>query len=355
MSEYTYQLDRLIFSPREVDFILQNLEMDGHNVVTPNDADYLKKTYTDSNLDTGSISYFYPKRHLVTNDSIRWFKDDLRATLWFYAFLVIKQNYSLEFLSVHNIFVKDFVLTFDCYYGERNPNLRNFSLLFKSRAVKIALPYYNQCKTNRDHLSWLNESNKEQMNWALDYLQEKKLLINAPNFIPINTKECYAQVCASLDALDMHSDLQQKLDDSYPRDIKKVDKLDRVHNEIMGSQIKQVIERNEAFDQTMTKNRGNSSIHKSSDNRTNHKAFRSLFDEVHVVSDAKKELLTRMRTAWNQKVFREKKPVKAEKNFKLPHGYEKKLNVVAQAYGEDMVTYLKQLIDKEYKDVQFKK
>lgn len=333
MSEYTYQLERLIFSSREVDFILQNLEMDGHSVVTPNDADYLKKICTERAINTSSKHYFDPKAYLVPNDSIRWFKDDLRVTLWFYAFLVIEQQWSMNLLSVHNIFTKDFALSFDCHFdhrGLRTNTLRNFLGRSKTRAIKIAFPYFSKCKTSRDHLRWLNENNKEQINWALDYLQEKKLLINAPNFTPTNTKECYAQVCASLDALDMHSDLQQKLIDSYPRESKKTDKPD----------------------QTMTNGKLDTPRETTLGYRDNPEAFKKIFKDVHEASDAKRELLTRMRTAWNQKVFREKNPVKAEKKTKLPHGYEKKVKEISEAYGEDMVACLKRIIDEEHNTVK---
>lgn len=351
------KLKHLEFDQREVDFILQNIELDGYDVILPNDANYLERMYKNYGLDPNSLNYFNPKTYLVSNESIRWFKDDLRAALWFYAFLVIKQKWPINLLSVHGIFTKDFILSFDCFYEINRPTpngLRNFLTFFKTRAIRIAVPYFHKCKTSRDYLRWLNESNREQMEWALDYLQEKELLINAPNFMPINTKECYAQVCASLDALDMHPDLQQKLADSYPRGPKesiKANNANQVHDGVMDSQTNQVITRNRALDQDMN-NQANIPQSTALDGRPNSKAFRALVKEVHEASNAKRELLTRMRTAWNQKVFRDKKPVKAEKNLKLPHGYEKKLKEISEAYDEDIVVCLKRVIDEEYRSVK---
>lgn len=352
------KLKRLEFNQREVDFILQNIDRDNYEVILPNNADYLEQIYKNYELDTLSLTYFNPALWLVSNDSIRWFKDDLRVSLWFYAFLVIKLEWQIELLSTYNIFTKDFVLSFDFYHGLNRPmpdGLRTFATSFKARSIRMAAPYFNKCKTSRDHLRWLNENNKEQMNWALDYLQEKELLINAPNFMPANTKECYAQVCASLDALDMHSDLQQKLVDSYSRETKeskKANTLGQIPTKGMRPQTDQLIRGNRELDQEMNNSKTDIPRKNISNCRPNSEAFKRLVHEVHEASNAKRELLTRMRTAWNQKVFRDKKPVKAEKKIKLPHGYEKKVKEISEAYGEDITSCLKRIIDAEYESIK---
>lgn len=340
MTFIPHDLKRPKYSQREVDFILHNLELDGYRLEIPNDINYLGYIIDIKHkLDTTRKIYFTPKFCLVSEDSIRWLKDDLRVALWFYAFLVIKQKWSINLLTEHTIFHKDLILSFDSQHREVDPKIfvcRDFFLMDKNRVIKTAVPFYNSIKTSNKDLSWLDRKDQEQMNWALEYLQEKKLLINAPTFLAINTKECYAQVCASLDALDMHSDLQQKLIDSYPRESNKADRPD----------------------QTMTNGKRDTprettlAYRDNSEARYNSEAFKKLFKDVYEASDAKRELLTRMRTAWNQKVFREKNPVKAEKKIKLPHGYEKKVKEISEAYGEDMVACLKRIIDEKHNAVK---
>lgn len=340
--------NRLKYSQREVDFIFHNLELDGNVLKQPRTLKYLDLTLDlELKIDRSKKVYFFPQFTLVSNDYIRWLKDDLRAALWFYSFLIISCKWDFYITTEHTIFPKDLILSFDLYYRDGNKNgflCRDFFLFGKRNIMKNAIHFYNNCKTNHKYLSWLDRRDQEQMDWALDYLQEKGLLINAPTFLPSNTKECYEQVCASLDALDVHPDLKSKLIDSQTTKAKNTDKPVQVSQQGMQSQEKQVIRRNEEFDQAS-----------KTTHRQKPKAFATLVSKVNKDSDAKRELIQRMRTAWNQKVFRDKKTAKPEKKLKLPHGYEKKLNEVAESYGENMVNYLKALIDKEYDKIKSEK
>ena len=339
---------KLNYSQREVDFIFHNLELDSKFSIYPHTLFYLKiAIYKEFKINMSDKIYFFPKLTLIPDSYIRWLKNDLRAALWFYSFLILHCKWDFYIIVEHNIFPKDLILSFDSQHKKLNPNnfiCRDFLLINKKRNMKKAISSYNELRTNHKYLFWLDRKNQEQMDWALDYLQEKGLLINAPNFLPNNTKECYAQVCASLDALDLHSDLKTKLIDSQTTKAKNTDKSDQVSQQGMESQEKQVIRRNEEFDQAS-----------KTTHRQNPKAFATLVSKVNKDSDAKRKLIRKMRTAWNQKVFRDKKTAKPEKKLKLPHGYEKKLNEVAESYGENMVNYLKVLIDKEYDKIKSEK
>lgn len=339
--------NKLKYSQREVDFIFRNLALDRKVSQYPHTLLDLK-TVIDSEfkINMSEKVYFLPKYTLVPDNYIRWLKEDLRAALWFYSLLVIWHKWEFNIILEHAIFPKDLILSFDIYYTDEREHdflCRNFLLFNKKIIIKNAIYFYNNFKTNHKYLSWLDKRNQEQMDWALDYLQEKGLLINAPTFLPNNTKDCYAQVCASLDALDLHSDLKSKLIDSQTRKTKNIDKPTQRSEQGMMSQEKQWTSGDEVFDRALKKH------------WQNPKAFTTLVSKVNQDTDAKRELIQRMRTAWNQKVFRDKKTVKPEKQLKLPHGYEKKLNVVAEAYDENMVNYLKVLIDKEYDKIKSEK
>ncbi|WP_041757584.1 hypothetical protein [Psychrobacter arcticus] len=339
--------NKLKYSQREVDFIFHNLELDGKISRYPHTLFNLKLAIDlEFKINIYERVYFFPTTTLVPDNYIRWLKDDLRATLWFYSFLILCCKWEFDIIMEHTVFPKDLILSFDLFHRAGNKNgflCRDFLLFGKKNIMKNAIYFYNNFKTNHKYLSWLDRKDQEQMDWAFDYLQEKELLINTPTFLPNNTKECYAQVCASLDALDLHSDLKSKLIDIQTTKAKNTDKPDQTSEQGIHSQEEQLIARNEEFDQA------------SKTNWQNPKAFATLVSKVNKDSDAKRELIQRMRTAWNQKVFRDKKIVKPEKKLKLPHGYEKKLNVIAEAYGENMVIYLKALIDKEYNEIKSKK
>ena len=341
--------NKLKYSQREVDFIFHNLELDGkvsqHQY--PHTLFELKAVIdSELRINMSEKVYFFPKYTLVPDNYMRWLKDDLRSSLWFYSFIIVWNKWEFNIIPEHTIFPKDLILSFDIFHrnGREHDFLcRNFLLFNKKNVMRNAIYFYNKYKTNHKYLNWLDKRNQEQMDWALDYLQEKELLINAPTFLPNNTKECYAQVCASLDALDLHSDLKSKLIDSQTTKAKNIDKPAQRSEQGMKSQEEQVIARNKEVDEASKKHRHNPN------------AFTTLVSKVNQDTDAKRELIQRMRTAWNQKVFRDKKTVKPEKQLKLPHGYEKKLNVVAEAYGENMVNYLKVLIDKEYDKIKSEK
>lgn len=344
------------YSQREVDFILRNLELDGYEVTTPNDERYLLCfTHIDHKINIFGKIYFNPKFCLVPDGLISWIKDDLRAALWFYSFLIIRENRELTIKIWYAVFSKDLILSFDSDHVNGDPEgyaCRDFGLFIKNRMIKEAIPLYRRFKTGNKNLSWLDRKDQEQMDWAMDYLREKELLINAPIFLPLNTKECYAQICASLDALDLHPDLEQKIIDSQNTKAKDSDESSQNINQGVVPQVSHLNPTNHTIVDTSRKNVG---LANNTFIRQTHKeSYETLFGKNYEGSDAKKDLLKKMRTAWNQKVFRDKKPVKAEKQIKLPREYEKKVKNIAEANGQDIVICLKEIIDQKYNNIKSK-
>ncbi len=350
---------RIKYSQREVDFILYNLKLDDYDLTTPNNLSYLNETFDKYyTIDPSKKIYLNPRYCLVSDESIRWIKDDLRAALWFYSFLVIRQRWEFEIIIEHAVFSKDLILSFDSYHkrvGTRGFICRDFNLLNKNRLVRIAMPLYSEYKTSHKYLIWLDRKDQEQMDWAIDYLQERELLINAPTFLSINTKECYAQICASLDALDLHPNLKEKLNDYQTAKAKNTSKDNQTSDQDVSSQEQQLISSNNNMVQAIRKTIDVNSDRNTYINEPKTKAYITLIREKYKVSDAKKDVLMKMRTAWNQKVFRDKKTVKPEKRIKLPHGYEKKVKEISIAYDEEMVACLKRIIDEEYNQIKSEK
>ena len=307
-------LEGMKYSQREVDFILYNWSLVNDEVRYPNDLDYLKSFYIYC-LSNDKLminpSFFKRKRLVVDIELISWFKDDLRAGLFLSAYMYLKYKYLNFIIEFYNNFLKDLVFNIDFFHEnintiDKDVYSKSFVITAKTFAIRQAFYMYKFYKTKPRDLSWLNQNNREQLNWAMEYLQGMGLLIQPYNFLPADNKESYIQICASIDALDLHPPSSK------------------------------------AASSTATK----------ADDLPNHSLTNlNTFHTGYKNSEHKEKILSNMRNAWNQKVFRDKKPVKLEKQIKLPYGYNKKLDKIAEAYGENAIDSLKQILDKEYKDV----
>lgn len=305
MSTSLDDLKWMKYSQREVDVILYNWSLVNDEVIYPNDLNYLKGLYTyclDNGILVISNNFFQEKVPLVNNELISWFKDDLRAGLFLYTFIHFKHNHLELIARFYNDFLKDLVISIDCVRKSNDlSDNKLFNTIYKKYAIRDAFTFYKRYRTKSKDLSWLNCNNREQLDWAMEYLQKLGLLIQPYNFLPADNKESYIQICASIDALDLHPDSTTAI---------KVDNLP-----------------NQSFND----------LH----------PFHTGYEN----SEYKEKILNNIRNAWNQKVFRDKKQVKLEKQIKLPYGYNKKLDKIAEAYGKNSVDYLKQILDKEYNDV----
>lgn len=347
-----FDFDKIRYSQREIEFIYCNLERLGFVTGPLQDIENLKLiSSNESNRGMTDYTFFRTDLCLVKDELISWLKDDLRASLWFYSLLIIGQNWNLSIEIVHNVFSRDLILNFDCYQYGREKERSTFGFFQrwdKIRIMKFAIPSYNSHKVSPKDLVWLNYKNHKQIDWAIQYLQENHLLINVPTFLPISNKERYAQICASLDALDLHLDLEQKLISKTKNTIE----LDQSLSKRLKLKQTEEIVKNEAMDKDGKKSKANNYRKFTKSGLPRVEAYGKLVQSAYEASDAKVEWISRMRTAWNQKVFRDKKPVKAEKKIKLPHGYEKKVKEISEAYGEDITSCLKRIIDAEYESIK---
>lgn len=305
MSTSLDDLKWMKYSQREVDFILYNWRLVYDEVIYPNDLNYLKNLHIfclDNDIVMPSNLFPRVKIPVVNYELISWFKDDLRSGLFLYTFIHFKHNHLELIARFYNNFLKDLVISIDCVSENNNlANSKFFNTIYKTFAIKDAFNLYKRYRTKSKDLSWLNCNSREQLDWAMEYLQRLGLLIQPYNFLPANNKESYIQICASIDALDLHPNSTTAIE---------VDNLP-----------------NQSFN--------------------NLDPFHTGYEN----SEYKEKILSNIRNAWNQKVFRDKKPVKIEKQIKLPYGYSKKLDKIAEAYGENSVESLKKILDKEYNDV----
>lgn len=366
MSTLLDEIKNMKYSQREVDFILYNWSLIDGEVDCPNNLEYLKSFFKyclDEKKQTIDPTFLQKERFLIGDEAISWFKDDLRAGLFLYAFIHFRYNNLSLYLQIYDDFLKDLVMSIDCFH-EKNYGLNTsyVSKLFSSRTKRLILRQafhaYKNYKNKPKDLNWLNRNDKDQLDWAIEYLQELGLLIQPLNFLSANQKDSYTQICASIDALDLHPDLGSKITDKIKN---KRSTCVNGHDGHMYIQKEQclvpVIGQNLLSNNDWFINQhGNPAKSIKQDNLPK-LAFNSL-DPFHTgpkSSEHKDKILSNMRNAWNQKVFRDKKPVKLEKQLKLPHGYNKKLGKIAEVYNVNLVNCLKHILDKEYNDVISKK
>ena len=365
------------YTQREVDFILYNLSLEDQQVILPNDLDFLDR-YIDlkskNRRDVTQKIYFKPKYCLVKYDLFKWYKDDLRRGLWFYAYMYIYHKEINLNLKCHGDFLKDLLYSFDCSYKldkviSENYVDKDYYLYTKNFAIRRASHLYIRYRTKTKYLHWLDPRNQKQIDWAIDYLEERRLLIQPFNFILTSNVDLYMQICSSIDAIDLHSeynikaesqkkvdyinDFQDKNDESIIQEnpFASASKFLECDGSIISSlvipELDKSIDENKSYNRSVEQSGTDQDITKEEHTHTRYNPFHEGFEPT----EYKKKLLKRMRTAWNKKVFDSKEHVRPDKQVKLPHGYNKKLTKIAEAYDENTLDCLKQILDKEYDDV----
>ena len=83
----------------------------------------------------------------------------------------------------------------------------NFALESKSTFIINAKILYNFIHTKHEYTSWISNEDNNQLYWAWNYLDKAGVLIKPQLFLAQNNEDLFAQICASLDALDNNYDL----------------------------------------------------------------------------------------------------------------------------------------------------
>src|SRR5690606_12907169 len=80
-------------------------------------------------------------------------------------------------------------------------------------------------RTKPRDLEWLDENSEKQILWASEYLHNQGQLIENPLFIANHLSCYYANICASLDVLDINTFIGRS---SYKKSLYKTDILNRM-------------------------------------------------------------------------------------------------------------------------------
>ena len=203
---------------REVAATLAILNQYHNDIVIIRDKDYLLRRLQQTYLDQGLLLVLLNdvKSVLVPEESSNWITKDLRASLWFYNYYYnhLTSNIHLAHNSLSNHV--DYLITgIDCSFMLLNPpiysndseqlhiiNNYNFGLEYKLTVINDTKRLYHSILTERKYTDWIDINDIDQLYWAVDYLRKAGMLVQNALFLAQDNKDMFAQICASLDAID---------------------------------------------------------------------------------------------------------------------------------------------------------
>lgn len=208
---------------REVAVTLAILNQYHNDIVIIRDKDYLLRRLQQTYLDQGLLLVLLNdvKSVLVPEESSNWITKDLRASLWFYNYYhnYLTSNIHLAHNSLSNHV--DYLITgIDCSFMLLNPpiysndseqlhiiNNYNFGLEYKLTVINDIKRLYHSILTERKYTDWIDINDIDQLYWAVDYLRKAGMLVQNALFLAQDNKDMFAQICASLDAIDNFHDM----------------------------------------------------------------------------------------------------------------------------------------------------
>jgi len=203
---------------REVAVTLAILFQYHNDIVIIRNKDYLLRRLQQTYLDQGLLLVLLNdvKSVLVPEESSNWITKDLRASLWFYNYYhnYLTSNIHLAHNSLSNHV--DYLITgIDCSFMLLNPpiysndseqlhiiNNYNFGLEYKLTVINDIKRLYHSILTERKYTDWIDINDIDQLYWAVDYLRKAGMLVQNALFLAQDNKDMFAQICASLDAID---------------------------------------------------------------------------------------------------------------------------------------------------------
>lgn len=203
---------------REVAVALMVLSQYNNEIIIIREKSYLSKRLNQILLDPADLLVLLNgiKSVLIPEESIEWITRDLRASLWFSTYcknhLLTDIPFSDNNLGKH----VDYLITgIDCGFTLLEPQLSlndaekielinnyNFCLERKLITINNTKVLYRSIFTERKYTDWIDINDQDQLYWASDYLKKAMILVEPQLFLAQNNKDIFAQICASLDAID---------------------------------------------------------------------------------------------------------------------------------------------------------
>ena len=304
-------------SNRELNFIVFILSFYGYPLLLPANRELILNSIRDMharNYNKISNIENFCKSRIIDESLFDWIKSDTRALLWMYAFY----NYQLPFFNIPKSYVQaspnlleNFVYNIDAAYYSVQPSLftpANLpSVPFGVFGVQYNLPLERFYENAVEGFNFALIDKANYLNLSKNRYAERKTDRKNINWIDKNNED---QVYWAIDylknnnlLLKINGFLAYTNDDLYDLICASLDIID---------------------------------------------AYIELpLNQQYSPSAQKQLVISKMRKAWSQKKFRDKKDVESAQELLLTVEYKNKLNKLAKLYNIDPIRYLKDLIDSE--------
>lgn len=166
------------------------------------------------------------KLHTIMPEAyLNWFKNDLRISLYLLELIedsLKKERITLKGSDELLTYLRDY-LSIDTLGFMKTTNgimdmkhklhLGDHKAWNYNQAISFLIgmkDFYLNNKVKDKEIRWIDSSNKEQVQYLCERMEDQKILILAQNFFPNNTKEMYSLLLASLDKLKNYVDLESE-------------------------------------------------------------------------------------------------------------------------------------------------
>ena len=343
-------------SPRLRYVLMTEVSLDKSQSTSGIGVDYLSRRLAELNIISEDLDSYIDiaHNHVLEDKAVEWIFKDLRVVLWFDDYLEKNRfqaltPYILEFKPiVRTVYIDDILKEFDtCYLWkeEKINNISNDRLMDDNR--------YQRGMRLRDMAASLLDGNTD--------------LPPIPPIPPIPPRENYDTSSTSNRhnfTLNVNKHIQQF---EWKSEFITFAKADYIHCKTLNKHLEWLDEKNEEqlmWAQEYLLSQGlllqpNSFLIDDLDDVYNQVCasldvidtglgHNSTTYETSGMSLAKKDIIRKMRGAWSQKKFRDKKDAESAQEYFLTKRHMNRLKKLANNYGVSSAEYLQQLIDEAF-------
>lgn len=318
-------------SPRLLYMTIQGICKDNIYIYFKEDVDYLTNKLSILGVSAEKLTgYINDAKDIILDDeAVDWICKDLRAALWFDHYISYKCNgqnntYILKFQdTISTSYIKNCIRKFDACRITINADVSK-PRLNRSRVNRIELnrSVEKNNAPNATGLSSLNSMYTQlRMTQKIDFITKTKIKYN---FNRTNYK--------NLDWLDKKDELQLLWAKDYLLSQKLLIHSNSFFAESLTELYDQICASIDAIDIDSTYLIG--------------------LSKPESMSLRKKDILRKMRGAWSQKKFRDKKDAESAQEYFLSRPHMNKLKKLSEAFGVTSKEYIQQLIDEAYNSTE---
>lgn len=139
--------------------------------------------------------------YLISSKELNWAKDPHNEQLLIFTINMLIKHNNLIFINL--LFTNNYDYFLDII------DKINLSKEIKNSQIIEIKNMWSNLKYINEHTNWIDIKNKDQLNWAWDYLKKSYKLALIPNQ-PINDKQRYDYIISSIDLIGILSSIETK-------------------------------------------------------------------------------------------------------------------------------------------------